>query len=211
MNKQIIMPIVLHHDKSADYTFSLLLNMGGVALSVYNASWHNTPFTISFNNALRMFMKQDHYTHVMVMNNDISLTSEKFWAINERVGGRQGIFSASCNSPHPEVMSPEGNAGTRLVDWLEFVSPVFSRDVVQDVGYLDEQMTLGWGIDIDYCYRAKQKGYTCTLLQNIQFTHYEHKSQDSHYEYSIKAQDEMDNALLKKYGANWRKTLRFKC
>lgn len=185
--------------------------MEGVAVVLYDASKHNTPFTISFNNALRMFEKQDYYTHVMVMNNDISLTADDFWAINERVGGREGIFSASCNSPHPEVMSPVGIVAKRTVDWLEFVAPVFSRDVVRDVGYLDEAMTLGWGIDIDYCYRAKQNGYTCTLLQSIQFTHYEHQSQDSHYEYGIAAQKEMDDALLQKYGANWRQTLRFKC
>lgn len=208
----MIYPIILHHDKSAQYTEALKQRLGTISYGVYDSSLHGTPFSVSFNMALEMFMDiPNMFTHVMVLNNDISLTREQVYELSYMIGRTSGIFSPSSNSPHPEVMAKVGDVPARTVPWLEFICPIISRDVIEQVGFLDDKMSLGWGIDIDYCYRASAFGFGCTLIQCIQIEHYEHKSQDSHRKYGIMAQKEMDDVLMAKYGTEWRRILKFKC
>lgn len=207
----MIHPIILHHELSAEYTQMLTDRLHGVNYEIYDSSLNQTPFSVSFNNAMSIFMKKpDEYTHVMVLNNDISLNADQFMHLQNVVGSMDGIFSPSSNSPHPEVMAVYGQAKTRTVPWLEFICPIISRSVIESTGMLDDQMSLGWGIDIDYCYRASKNNMKCTLIQDCVIEHYEHKSQKSHRQYGLMAQLEMDTVLNEKYGQDWRKILKFK-
>ena len=207
----MIFPIILHHDNSLKYTKDLELLIAGREYDVIDSSYLQTKFTESFNIALiKSFKKKEQkYTHLMICNNDINLNASQLNILDNIVKNRSGIFSPSVNSPHSSVMSPSGPGELREVPWIEFICPILSFDVFDDVGYLDMSMSYGWGVELDYCYRAKVLGYKTYLIQNVRIQHYEHRSQDDHSKYSHLANAEMNGALSSKYGDGWQQKLKY--
>lgn len=204
----MILTIILHHDTSIEYTVQFIGRIAPRTGFMVNSSELNTQFTESFNIGLKAFM-DSKFSHVMVCNNDIDLNYEELHQLEDIVKGKKGIFSPVVNSPHSGVMSRQGNDLIRQVPWVEFVCPIIHRDVIKAIGLLDEGMPRGWGIELDYCYRAKQAGYKTKLIQTVEVHHYGHKSQEDHAGYSHLANIEMNDTLSKKYGANWQEVLNY--
>ena len=204
----MILPIILHHDNSKQYTDDLVERLKPRKAFVIDSSKLGTQFTDSFNLALNVFL-HSKFSHVMVCNNDIDLDYEELHALQKVIYNRQGIFSPIVNSPHRLVMSRVGDEELRIVPWVEFVCPIISKNVVKDIGLLDSNITLGWGIELDYCYRAEIVGYRTKLIQTVDVHHYGHKSQSDHSEYSHYANIEMNGRLREKYGDNWQEVLKY--
>jgi GT2 family glycosyltransferase len=209
----MILPIILHHNTSAEYTRQLEYALQEVDVIVYDSSEKKTSFTQSFNNAIEIFKREQRrnvlYTHVMICNNDINLCSPQIRSLEKIIGDSSGIFTPIVNSPHHKMMEKQSDRELDEVPWIEFICPVISMDVLKAVGILERRLSLGWGIDLDYCYRSKLMGYKNFLLNNISVTHYEHKSQENYQEYSREATLEMNNILRLKYGSEWRSILNF--
>ena len=212
----MILPIILHHDTSAEYTDLLKHSLGHIHYSVYDSSVHKTHFTESFNRAIQdnlginqLLFGNFLCDYVMICNNDISLTARDVEMLEVALNGRKGIFSPALNSPHWKVMSKAGDELLREVPFVEFVCPIIHRDVIEAIGLLDEGMPRGWGVELDYCYRAKKAGFGTYLVQDIQIHHYGHKSQADHGEYSHYANIEMNDRLREKYGDNWQEVLNY--
>lgn len=194
---------VMDHELSRDYTTSLIK---GLTATVYDSSKFGTRFTESFN---RCLMDNPRADYVMVCNNDIRLTDSQVEQAMRYIDGRDGIFHIACNSPHIKVMTAQGSEPLREVPWVEFVAPIISRKVIDAIGGLDSDMSYGWGVELDYCYRAKKAGYSSFLAQRVDMCHYGHKSQESHQEYIQKASPEMHRVLEKKYGTDWKNKLSY--
>jgi GT2 family glycosyltransferase len=175
---------------------------------IIDSNKYKTQFTDSFNLALEAFM-QSKFSHVMICNNDIDLDYNRLIQLDDLVKGRKGIFSPVVNSPHNAVMSKTGDDQMRQVPWVEFVCPIIHRDVIEVIGLLDNKMPRGWGVELDYCYRAKQAGFNTYLIQDVSVHHYGHKSQVDHGEYSHYANIEMNDRLKEKYGDNWQEVLKY--
>ena len=204
----MILPIVLHHDTSTEYTDQLKYSLGHIDYRVYNSSVNQTQFTESFNQAIQKNLHTD-YEYLMICNNDINLTATDVEMLEVALNGKEGIFSPVVNSPHSGVMSRQGNDFLRQVPWVEFVCPIIHRDVIEAIGLLDEEMPKGWGVELDYCHRAKKAGFNTYLVQDIAIYHYGHKSQTDHGEYSHYANIEMNGRLREKYGDNWQEILNY--
>jgi hypothetical protein len=204
----MIIPIILHHDTSVEYTDNLMERLIPRASFIIDSNKYKTQFTDSFNLALEAFM-QSKFSHVMVCNNDIDLDYDRLIQLEDLVKGRKGIFSPVVNSPHNAVMSKIGDDQMRQVPWVEFVCPIIHKDVIKVIGLLDDKMPRGWGIELDYCYRAKQARFNTYLVQDIAIHHYGHKSQADHGEYSHYANIEINDRLTKKYGDNWQEVLKY--
>jgi GT2 family glycosyltransferase len=204
----MIFPIILHHDTSVEYTNALIKQLEPRTSFMINSSILSTHFTDSFNVALETFMRSK-FSHAMICNNDIDLDYDRLIQLENAVRRKKGIFSPIVNSPHSAVMSKKGNAIYRKVPWVEFVCLIISKDVVKKIGLLDEGMPRGWGIELDYCYRAKQAGFSTNLIQTVSVEHYGHKSQSDHGEYSHYANIEMNDRLREKYGDNWQEVLKY--
>jgi hypothetical protein len=209
----MIYPIILDHEKSRNYTNELISNLGDYPHEVVDSTYLKTKFTESFNIALikgYSFLTEDNdYNHVMVCNNDISLNKNNLILLNKIINNKVGIFSPSCNSPFKKVMSRQNNESLREVPWVEFICPIIHKDIIKDVGLLDFDIKHGWGIEIDYCYRAKKKDYHIFLAQDCEIQHYEHQSQDDHGAYSHIASTEMNHFLSLKYGSGWQPILQY--
>jgi hypothetical protein len=208
----VIYPIILHHKNSEIFTKELELNLIGRDYGVVDSSYLKTRFSETFNIALTLGfkkMKSGEYSHVMICNNDINLNSDHLVKIESYIDDMSGVFTPSVNSPHSSVMSASGSDGLREVPWVEFICPIFSIDVLREVGYLDLDLSYGWGVELDYCYRASVREIKTFLVQNVQIQHYEHRSQEDHGEYSHYANIEMNHVLSEKYGSSWQETLKF--
>lgn len=212
----MIFPIILHHDSSTEYTDLLKHSLGHIDYSIYDSSKHQTHFTESFNRAIQdnlginyLLFGDPLCDYVMICNNDISLSATDLEALEVILNGERGIFSPVVNSPHSAVMSKIGDDQMRQVPWVEFVCPIIHKDVIESIGLLDNKMPRGWGIELDYCYRAKQAGFNTYLIQDVSIHHYGHKSQIDHGEYSHYANIEMNDRLKEKYGDNWQEVLKY--
>ncbi len=208
----MIYPIILHHKNSETFTEELKLNLADRNYEVVDSSYLKTRFSETFNIALTLGfskIKSEEYSHIMICNNDINLTSNDLIKIESYIEDANGIFTPSVNSPHSSVMSASGSENLRQVPWVEFICPIFSIDVLRKVGYLDLDLSYGWGVELDYCYRASIQGIKTFLVQNVQIQHYEHKSQEDHGEYSHYANIEMNHVLSTKYGSAWQESLKF--
>jgi len=204
----MIFPIILHHNSSTEYTVQLIGKIMPRSGHIVDSSKLGTHFTDSFNVALETFMKSK-FSHAMICNNDIDLDYDRLIQLENAVRNKKGIFSPVVNSPHNAVMSKQGNDTYRKVPWVEFVCPIISKDVVKEIGLLDTGMPRGWGIELDYCYRAKQAKFSTNLIQTVSVEHYGHKSQADHGEYSHYANIEMNDRLREKYGDNWGEILKY--
>lgn len=204
----MIYTIILDHEKSRSYTESLISNIQDHPHEVIDSSTLGTSFTESFNIGLIKGYKSK-YDHIMICNNDISLTSKNLDDLNLYIDNKVGIFSPSLNSPHSKVMSPIGSEDLREVYWIEFVAPIFHREVVKNIGMLDFDMPYGWGVELDYCYRSILKSYKTYLVQNVRVKHYEHQSQEDESSYRHHANMEMNHVLSSKYGSDWQGLLRY--
>ncbi len=208
----MIYPIILHHDKSVEYTKSLEANLFGREYDIIDSSALHTSFTQSFNiaciKAYTHFLA-NKYTHVMICNNDISLNSSQLDILDQKIGNMDGIFTPSANSPHHSVMSAVGSDDLREVPWIEFICPIISFSVIDTIGLLDTKLLHGWGVELDYCYRASLQNFKTYLVQNVIVHHYEHRSQDNHNNYRHHANSEMNHVLRGKYGDGWQEILKY--
>jgi len=204
----MILPIILHHDTSTEYTDLLKHNLGYLDYWTYDSSINQTQFTESFNRAIQENLHTD-YEYLMICNNDITLTATDVEMLAVAINGRKGIFSPVVNSPHSAVMSRIGNDFIREVPWVEFVCPIIHRDVIKAIGLLDEEMPRGWGVELDYCYRAKKTGFSTYLVQDIQIHHYGGKSYSDREKHCHISSAEMNDRLSEKYGKNWQEILQY--
>ena len=204
----MIYTIILDNKISNEYTKTIVGNIQDFPYEIIDSTLLNTSFTESFNIAMIKGYKTG-YDHIMICNNDISLNFNHIIELQDLILNCSGIFSASFNSPHKKVMEPDGREIIRKVPWVEFVAPIISRSVIKEVGLLDFDMNYGWGIELDYCYRALKAGYDTNLIQSVEIEHYGHKSQSDHGEYSYYANIEMNHVLLNKYGHGWQEVLSY--
>jgi hypothetical protein len=211
----MILPIILHHNSSKEYTERLKNELCVGRCRIYDSSRNKTHFTQSFNNAIKDVINLADkrmippFDYVMICNNDIDLNRYQVPALEKSIKGKVGIFSPVVNSPHTAVMSKKGDKVFRQVPWVEFVCPIIHRDVIEAIGLLDTGMPRGWGIELDYCYRAKQAGFSTYLVQDVSVHHYGHKSQDNQDEYRHYANIEMNDRLREKYGDKWQEVLKY--
>lgn len=208
----MIYPIILDHENSREYTKNIELKILDREYTIIDSSYLETKFSESFNiGIIKGFqkLKSGNYSHIMICNNDITLSSDLICRMEQCIEGYSGIFSPAVNSPHAAVMSRQGDSALREVPWVEFICPIFSADVINDVGFLDMNLSYGWGVELDYCYRAYQCYYKTYLIQNIRIQHYEHRSQENHSEYAHIANLEMNGVLALKYGEGWQEKLNF--
>lgn len=204
----MIYTVILHNDNSSDYTNNLVSNLQNRPYEIIDSSYLKTSFTESFNVGIIKGYSSG-YDHIMICNNDISLTKNDLDKLDRIIDTQVGIFSPSCNSPHKKVMDKIGSEPLRNVYWLEFIAPIFHKNIFKNVGFLDLDMSYGWGVEIDYCYRAEMKKYRSYLVQDVRIKHFEHKSQSDHDAYRHEANMEMNHVLRAKYGEDWQNLLRF--
>ena len=117
-----------------------------------------------------------------------------------------GQISPQHNSPHKfmEVAYLEAQS----VAYLEPTATLVKNSTIEALGFWDLSLTLGWGVDYDYGYRARQAGLLNILTNRARITHKEHKSIANLSDYRDRAWAEMNSVLNQKYGDDWLRILK---
>lgn len=166
----------------------------------------NLGFTAGFMKGIWKYL--DKYDSFWLMNNDITITREAVEQVKE-TAKTVDFFTPSYNC-WATVMHNKCE-GLRDVGFMEFCAPVISRKVFEVVGLWDSNFSMGYGVEWDFCYRARQKGFKIYVDDRAEFYHIGHRTASKVHgtltEYDRLANEEKEKVLFKKYGSEWFKIL----
>ncbi|MFB6241277.1 MAG: glycosyltransferase family 2 protein [Candidatus Nanosalina sp.] len=91
----------------------------------------------------------------------------------------------------------------REVEYVTGAAMMIRRDVVEDIGYLDEILSPASNEDTDYCFRASEAGYSIVFSSDAELTHYEGKTREqesSGFDYFMERKNEIKFSLMNLHG-----------
>lgn len=170
---RIITAVLVHN--TPDLAQHLITELEGKVVVVDNGSnmtpfhkfWLSFPENKYFSGGWNQAMEElcPLCDFVWMLNSDIIGTDK---GMSDRLGDTikniadpmLGAITPAFNSPHPifHKMPVAQNIDARRVRWIDWCCPVVSTKAWQDVGPFDEDFK-GYGADLDWCKRARDKGY----------------------------------------------------
>jgi GT2 family glycosyltransferase len=168
----------------------------------------NYGFTAGWNKAIEHFY--DKYDAFWLMNSDIIISRESVARIKDIIQQPHiNIITASFNC-WMQHCRYQNTHGTREVKVIEFTAPVIKKNVFEKIGMFDERFIRGWGVEFDFCYRAKKDSFKIYVDDNSNFYHIGQQSISMNPEgpdYFTRANTEWYTGMSAKYGKNWLKDL----
>jgi GT2 family glycosyltransferase len=152
---------------------------------------------------------QNNYWAYLFLNSDVNFGGnttiiESMMAVLS-IDKSHGQISPAHNSPYGHMYDkPEGYGE---VNFLEPTATMVKASTIENVGFWDRDLTMGYGVDFDYGYRIRQAGLKNVVDYDSKVIHLEHRSITNISEYANKAWGECNEVLIKKYGNNWRQVL----
>ena len=166
----------------------------------------NLGFTEGWNRAINALWNE--FDMFWLMNSDIIIDQESVKRVEWIAATRPDILfftpAYNCWMKH---CTPIPNEGLIEVPLMEFTAPVISRKVFEIIGFFDKLFAKGYGVDFDFCYRARQKGLKMYVDHKSSFYHLGHQTIAKHkgiLQYSQEADREMENGLVSKYGPEYK-------
>lgn len=165
----------------------------------------NYGFTAGWNQVIKHFYNE--YDVFWLMNSDIIIGRESIERIKSLLEDTDVNFitpSFNC------WMSHVRNANTqslRNVKVIEFTAPVIKKTVFENTGLFDELFYRGWGVEFDYCFRARKKGFKVQVDDGSNFYHIGQQTiniSEGYNSYGKKAANEMMAGMSKLYGQQWQ-------
>jgi GT2 family glycosyltransferase len=127
---------------------------------------------------------------------------------------QMAAITPSFASDHVFCRPIDGCTETREVPFIEFTAPIVRASVFRDF-LLDEDMPY-WGHDLDWGHRVRQAGWTVGVYHGEQLGHtYIRNTQNNQritarrYELRRKTNYSTRQALINKYGGNWKAVLQY--
>lgn len=162
-------------------------------------------FTKGWNEAIkRLFDSSDAF---WLMNSDIRITEKSIRRVESVLETRPDIrfFTPAYNCWMKHCQQIQG-AGLVECDVLEFTAPVIRKDVFIDLGFFDELFARGYGVEFDFCYKARQAGIKMWVDHESEFYHLGQQTISKHeglLAYSAKANFELTHGLMNRYGTEY--------
>lgn len=121
----------------------------------------NIFFGPGWNWAMRL-LEGMGYTHVWMLNDDVEGVSPTMLSLLMRgMEEKVAAVTPPFNSPH-SIFRPLGSPG--ITSWIDWTCPLVSMAAWKDVGGFDERF-LGYGADLDFCYRARERGWWFYVIE----------------------------------------------
>ena len=175
----------------------------------------NFGYTRNHNHALKSLPGYDLY---WVINNDIEILNDALFFLEEDFKKHPdlGITCPTFNSPFLHIEGSPlkrlcriGFKKLRYVPYIEGTAWCFRKEVLSKIGLLDESSTkIGWGTDLDYCYRTREAGYLIAVDDRAKIKHLISTTHKAMFgaNFGEQARPEMEQLLVPKYGHNyWQK------
>lgn len=156
-----IFPIVLVDDGSPK---PLEIQEGSDRRLLLLTNQTNLGYIKSANMVLQMLGGMDF---MWVLNNDITGITEAL--LRDMLDELQRNEALAAVSPaispnaHSSMHASQHGIALRYSNHIDFVCPLIRMKAWRDVGQFDEELA-GFGVDVDWCYRARQKGWKFAVL-----------------------------------------------
>ncbi len=168
----------------------------------------NYGFTAGWNKAVEHFYNE--FDAFWLMNSDIIVSRHCIKRISELMERHEiNIITPAFNCWMNTTRNRNAH-GTREVKVIEFTAPVIKKQVFEKVGFFDERFARGWGVEFDFCHRARKAGFKIHVDDGSNFFHMGQQTINAtvgYAEYGPKAHHEMESGMSAKYGLNWKKSL----
>ena len=146
----------------------------------------NKGFPAAVNQGIEAARGED----IVLLNNDVTVTPGAInrmagWLnafdivgpITNYAGGTQRVQIASYQSidelnEEAEALAEAGEGESEEVNWIIGFCMAFKKSLADDVGSFDESLWPCSGEEIDFCLRAKEKGYTVGIVYDT-YVHHE--------------------------------------
>jgi len=132
-------------------------------------------FTKTVNDGLRQ-LKPDE--DVCILNDDVTGFQHGWLATLQRalyLDKKCGIVGPSGKSACISRTGKRGDSGLQECDQLSFWCVVIKREVIDQIGILDERF-IHYASDNEYCMRAKRKGWKIVWVKDVFLKHKGHGS-----------------------------------
>lgn len=162
----------------------------------------NLGFTKGWNCAIKTLWEE--FDVFWLMNSDIKISPASVKRVEWIVRAYPNIlfFTPAYNCWMKHCQPREG-LGLKETSVLEFTAPVINKKVFNKIGFFDELFAKGYGVDFDFCYRARKAGIRMYVDHKSSFYHWGHQTILKHegiIQYKKEAEREMVSGLSHKYG-----------
>lgn len=165
----------------------------------------NFGFTKGWNEAIKTLY--DEFDAFWLMNSDIQISPVSIKRVEQIVSHHQEVKfftpSYNCWMKHCQPGNGSGMAETGVI---EFTAPIIRKEVFEQIGFFDELFSRGYGVEFDYCYKARKAGIKMYVDFNSKFYHLGQQTISKHeglISYSAKANFELTHGLITRYGENY--------
>jgi len=169
----------------------------------------NLGFTQNWNRAIWYIIDQwpGKFDAFWLMNSDIVIDQDSITRIESLTeSNNYPMLSASYNC-WIEQCQNHHSPGVREVKCIELTAPVILSSVFEAIGFFDERFILGYGVDLDFCYRMQKAGLKMFVDDHSNFHHIGHQTiyaTDQVQLYKSRAMEELRSGMSEMYGPVWR-------
>ena len=168
----------------------------------------NYGFTKGWNKCIEHYYEQ--FDAFWLMNSDIIISRESIDRIKLLLLDQQAAILTPSFNCWMEHVNNYNTEGVRDVKVIEFTAPVVRKCVFDSIGKFDERFSRGWGVEFDFCYRAKQSGYLTYVDDGSNFYHIGQQTihiSEGSTDYNKQAHTEWMKGMTGLYGKDWQKNL----
>jgi GT2 family glycosyltransferase len=167
----------------------------------------NYGFTKGWNEGIRAVYEE--FDAFWLMNSDIIITPKCIDRVEAILNEQPEVLfltpSYNCWMKHCQTVKMAGLVETGV---MEFTAPVIRKEVFERLGFFDEIFERGYGVEFDYCYKARQAGIKMYIDHQSNFYHLGQQTINKNgglLAYSKKANFELTHGLITRYGHGFRK------
>ena len=176
---------------------------------VHLQTLENCYFGGAMNLVFDFILENEEYDSLLFLSNDIILHGYNFVDTLRKEMFEQDytILSPSVLQVRlePDMWKQMHNYGTqnvRQVPWVDFMSPLIHRRLIEEIKQFDNRLIYGWGLDIYAGLVCEQKGWKIGIVDYLTIAHLvakttkEGKSNITFEEYCRLAQTGMDDFFI---------------
>lgn len=192
---------------SADYRL-IFIDNGSPEFDALEPELDNHPHllirntqNLGFVRAVNQGLWSSTADRIVILNNDVEAVPGWLTKLDGALSHNVGISGPRTTAKSWQGEWPAGDGIFVLPRsaMLAFFCVMIRRDVVEQVGFLDEQFGVGFGDDDDYCNRTQAAGFRLALVLDLVIPH--HHRSTFRTLYSDQQIQSMQRAALQKFRA----------
>ena len=163
---------------------------------------------LGFVKAINQGLKASHGDYVCLLNNDTKV--QKGWL--------EELINIAQQSPKIGIINPGGSPNSYKNKelkgkWVEIgfatgFCMLIKREIINKIGFFDEDYEIGFWEDTDYCQRAKNADYICVAAKAVYVYHYSHRTFNFFQRSRVNRLFDRNKEL---FYSKWGKILRIAC